>query len=281
VGDLVNYILALSSQARPERVEQRRTRLVVRKVAGALPEAVPAATWAAVPASPIVVTPLWWRDSDPGLTFQAVHDGRTVAVRLAWADPTANDQAVRVQDFPDMAAVQLFAGPREPFLGMGAEAGTVDLWLWNSAAQGDLAGYRDVDTAYPNMAVDRYPFERPGDGPRLHPTERQPRDFLTAWAAGNQRSDPTRPLAGSHLQAKGIGSLTLRPRPSQVVQAAGRRLENGWEVVLRRPLEAEEGAGLVLEPGDRVSIAFALWDGSFSDRAGQKLVSIWHDLELE
>jgi hypothetical protein len=212
---------------------------------------------------------------------QAVHDGRSLAIRLVWADPTENGQAVRVQDFPDMAAVELFKGGREPFLGMGAEGGLVDIWLWNSAAQGDLAGYRDVDTSYPNMAVDLYPFEQPGKGPRQHPTEQQPRAFLSGWAAGNQRSDPTRPLAGSHLQAKGFGSLTLRPRPSQSVSAQGRRREGGWEVVLRRPLVVQAGDGIALSPEDRVSIAFALWDGSFQDRAAQKLVSIWHDLELK
>ena len=29
------------------------------------------------------------------------------------------------------------------------------------------------------------------------------------------------------------------------------------------------------------SIGFALWDGAARDRGGQKLVSIWHDLDLE
>jgi mono/diheme cytochrome c family protein len=281
VGDMVNYVLAMAGQARPERVEHKRTRLIARKVNGALPEAIPGAAWANVVATPIVASPLWWRDADPGLTVQAIHDGRSLAIRLAWTDASANDQAVRVQDFPDMAALQLFQGPREPFLGMGAEGALVDLWLWNSAAQGDLAGYRDVDTVYPNMAVDHYLFERPGEGPRRHPTDRQPKDFLAAWAAGNQRSDPTHLLVGSALQAKGFGSLTLRPRPSQRVVAVGRRLEDGWEVVLRRPLKVEEREGLALAPGGRAAIAFALWDGAFFDRAGQKLVSIWHDLELE
>jgi hypothetical protein len=36
-----------------------------------------------------------------------------------------------------------------------------------------------------------------------------------------------------------------------------------------------------LIPGQRYSIAFAVWDGAASDRNGQKLVSIWHDLEVE
>ena len=41
------------------------------------------------------------------------------------------------------------------------------------------------------------------------------------------------------------------------------------------------GSGLALAGGDHGSIAFALWDGAAHDRDGKKLVSIWHDLELE
>ena len=46
-------------------------------------------------------------------------------------------------------------------------------------------------------------------------------------------------------------------------------------------LQVPPDAGLELGGGDRCSIAFALWDGAAHDRDGQKLVSIWHDLELE
>ena len=30
-----------------------------------------------------------------------------------------------------------------------------------------------------------------------------------------------------------------------------------------------------------VSVAFALWDGAFRDRGGQKQISIWNNLKLE
>jgi hypothetical protein len=210
-----------------------------------------------------------------------VHDGQTLAIRLSWRDETRDMQAIRPQDFPDIAAMQLFKGEHEPFLGMGAADGSVDVWLWNSAAQADLEQYADVDTAYPHMAVDQYPFEQGALGSRLHPTERQPREFVTAWAAGNPRSDPSHVLPGSNLQAKGFGSLTFRPRISQVASAHGGWKDGRWTVVLRRPLQVPPDAGLELGGGDRCSIAFALWDGAAHDRDGQKLVSIWHDLELE
>jgi DMSO reductase family type II enzyme heme b subunit len=75
--------------------------------------------------------------------------------------------------------------------------------------------------------------------------------------------------------------LTFRPRVSQVTSAHGGWKDRRWTVVLRRRLQVSPDVGLELSGGARCSIAFALWDGAARDRDGQKLVSIWHDLELE
>lgn len=282
IGDLVNYIQSLSDVSISSRSEHKRAQLTARRAGATLPEVVPDAAWQAVPPTDLIVSPLWWRDhDDPDLKVQALHDGTSLALRLSWRDATRNDQSGRVLDFPDMAAVELFRGAVEPFLGMGDAEGAVDVWLWNGAAQADRANYADVDTAYPNMIVDMYPFETPGDGPRAHPTDRQPREFLTAWAAGNLRSDPTRPADASNIQAKGFGSTTMRPKTSQVVQARGDYKDGRWTVVLRRPLQVAKEAGLPVASGEKVSVAFALWEGSVHDRNGQKMVSIWHDLTIE
>jgi mono/diheme cytochrome c family protein len=282
VGDLINFVLSLSDPSTPGRVEHRRRRLFAWRIATPFSEEIPETVWRRIEPTPVVVSPLWWRDhDDPDLQVQAVHDGQTLAIRLSWCDVTHNAEAVRPQDFPDMGAVQWYRGRREPFLGMGAADSPVEVWLWNAAAQADLGRYADVDTTYPGIAVDQYPFERPGELPRAHPTDRQPQDFLSAWAAGNLRSDPTHVSAGSNLLAQGFGTLTMRPRASQVVSARGRWDAGRWEVVLRRPLKVAPDEGRALASGDRVSIALALWDGAACDRNGQKLVSIWHDLDLE
>jgi hypothetical protein len=157
----------------------------------------------------------------------------------------------------------------------------VDVWHWRAGWHGDPAAYADVDSAYPNMAVDLYPFEQSGPGQRRHATERQPREYLTAGAAGNLRSDPVLTFTGNSLGAKGFGSLTMRPRVSQLVSASATWKDGRWTVVLRRPLQVKPEEGIGLASGDRLAIAFALWDGAAGDRNGQKLVSIWHDLSLE
>ena len=104
---------------------------------------------------------------------------------------------------------------------------------------------------------------------------------ISAWAAGNLRSDPTGRLPANALRAKGFGTLTMMPKVSQVVSGKGRWSDGRWTIVLRRPLEVSTDSGIQLALGDRLSIAFAIWDGAACDRNGQKLVSIWHDLELE
>ncbi len=279
VKGLVQFIQSLSDPAAAKKVEHRRTHLVARRTSGALADASETA-WASAPAVPVVVSPLWWRNyAEPDLHVQALHDGKTLALRLSWADATRNDLAVRPQDFEDMAAVQLTKAVPEPFLGMGTADRPVDIWHWR-AARGRAGPPADVDVAYPNMAVDLYPFERTQAGGRPHALERQAPEFITARAAGNLRSDPAGP-AGAHLQAGGFGTLTMRPRPSQVVRARAGWHARRWTVVFQRPLNVGQADGVPLAPGDRVSVAFAIWDGAARDRNGQKLVSIWHDLELE
>jgi DMSO reductase family type II enzyme heme b subunit len=151
------------------------------------------------------------------------------------------------------------------------------VWLWRARWQTDA----DVDSFYPNMAVDMYPLEKPSAGARLHAAANQPPEFLTARAAGNLTADTAGDVRGSNLQAKGFGTLTMRPRVSQDVSSSGSWKDGRWTVVFRRPLQAKDNSGISLSPGDKLSAAFAIWDGSAGDRNGQKLVSIWHDLELE
>jgi hypothetical protein len=234
--------------------------------------------WQAASATRIVVSPLWWRNyPEPDLTVAAVHDGRAVALRLTWRDATRDDRPVRPQDFEDMAAAQFVKGPSEPFLGMGAADVAVELWLWQ--ASWSAGGHADMETRYPNMAVDFYPFEKPGGGP--HTLDRQPPEYITAKAAGNPRSDPNWGITASGLGARGFGSVTFRPRASQLLSAKGEWKDDRWTVTLRRPLAVPAEAGLTFASGERVSVAFALWDGAARDRNGQKLVSIWHNLVLE
>lgn len=280
VGDLIHFIHSLEPPGVAARAEHQRMQIVARRTQSGLEGDVPDAAWEGAEAVPVVVTPLWWREyAEPNLHVAALHDGTTLAVRLTWDDATRDGAALRPQDFEDMAAVQFFKGDEEPFLGMGALDAGVDVWLWQAGRTTEDGSPADLDKSYPNMIVDGYPFEKPADGkPAL---ERQPPEFLTALAAGNLRADPTRAGSGDNLSATGFGSLTLRPKLSQVVKAQARWKDGKWTVVLRRPLGVDGKDGLSLAPGEPLSLALAVWDGSAGDRNGQKFVSIWHGFRLE
>lgn len=266
MADLTHYVLAMSDEATRDAAVLKRRSLAV-TAAKALPA--DAAAWEGVPATTVQTTPLWWRDDpDPQLRVQAVHDGETLALRLTWHDASHSDRAVRPEEFEDLAAVELFQGAAEPFLGMGAEGAALDLWQWRAGVK---------NTGAEDSLFDEYPFDtaiyRELAGGKDLP------DFVTARVAGNPIAQRDR--AGSSLSAKGFGSLTFRPAASQVVKAEGTWRDGQWTVVLTRPLRVPTGEGLTLQPGSRGSIAFALWDGAARDRAGQKRVSIWNDLEVK
>lgn len=268
VAAMTHFVLAMSDPATREKVVLKRHSLTAHRVpeTPALPDD---KAWDSIEATAIETTPLWWRDNaEPDLQVEAVHDGSSVALRLTWRDATYNDRAVRADEFEDMAAVQFYAGPGEPFLGMGADAASVDLWQWR-------AGTRQ--TGAEDQLSDDYPFDMDIYRELLKGQELP--DFLTARAAGNPLA--ARVHDGASLVAQGFGSLTFRPSTSQVVEAQAAWKDDRWVVVFRRPLSVSSGDGLELAAGQRASVAFALWDGEARDRAGQKLISIWNDLKIE
>jgi hypothetical protein len=245
----------------------RRRSLAAARVAHVAEEPGDAA-WNAVPPVAVQLMPLWWRDeADPIVSVQAAHDGRTLAIRLSWADEAANEAAVGPDEFEDMAALELYQGAAEPFLSMGAEQAVLDVWQWRAGREA---------TGAEDWQMDEYPFEGPnyrelakGDLP----------DFVTARAAGNPLA--IREYSASSLATKGPGSVTFRPRTSQVVSAQAAWTDGRWYVVLTRPLDMSAADGLPLAAGAKCSAAFAVWNGGQHDRASQKLVSMWNDFTIE
>lgn len=284
IGDLVHFVLSLSDESTRQAAVLKRVELPVRRTK-ALPASLTAPGWNSVPATQLKMTPLWWRnDSDPDLQFQAVHDGKTLAIRLSWKDAEPNLHALRSEDFKDAIAVELYRGTAEPFVGMGARGAPVDVWMWDADRS---SGGGDVEDANPRIVVDNYPitekavgtaeFNRPGTK-----TSAQASPTLTAVAAGNQIAPGKGRPTATALEGDGLGSLTFRLPPSQLVQSQGEWRDGRWHVVLTRILKVPAGeTGLALEAGQRLSLACGVWDGSQHDRNGQKLVTIWQDLVLE
>jgi hypothetical protein len=168
---------------------------------------------------------------------------------------------------------------------MGDQSSPVDVWFWDADRQ---TGYAADDAEYPNKVVDVFPFseatvESADLNRRGARMADQPDVSLPARAAGNlivpTGSDES---GGTALHAAGPRTATFRVPQSQIVRARGDWSDGRWSVVMTRPLSIESPTdGIVLEPGGRASVAFAVWDGSHHDRNGQKSVTIWQDLQVE
>lgn len=275
---VVHYVRTLVPPGAQERQTQRTQQLRVRRVPK-LPSG-DAEWWSAAPPAYVALMPLWWRDERvEGLLFHAAHDGETLVLRLIWEDATQDVRNLRNEDFHDGAAVQFAMSDDPPFFGMGDAAAAVEICSWKASWQEDQTGFRDLESFYPHMHLDTYfPVQKnlkAGDRPSPDAVSAPHHDptYLSGWGAGNPVSNPARPSAVELVRAKGLGTVTTdeAEREAQRVQGKATWDRGVWTLEIREALPA---------PAPR-TIAFAVWDGSRSDRNGQKSVSIWHRLEVE
>jgi len=287
VWDLIHYVQSLVPPGVEERVRLRPRTIQAHRIRGDLPGEPTAEAWKRVQPVRLVLTPLWWRDHRvEGVAVKALHNGKTLAVHLAWDDPTRDHATLRPQSFSDGVAVQFSTDDDPPFFGMGEAASVVQIWHWKASWQEDATQWRDIETAYPHAAVDWYEAQRdyrygePFEVSQSTTASQDPQ-FMGGWGADNPLSDPRRRSAAEEALATGLGTLTSRPPALQCVDAKGLWQDGRWQVVLLRQMSPNEPGDLKLKPGQSVSVAFAVWDGHAGDRNGQKNVSIWNILELE
>lgn len=205
------------------------------------------------------------------VTARALKNDRQVAILVEWADATQNDSVVRVQDFRDAVAVQFPLVEGEPFICMGQAGGNVNIWHWKADWQADLAARQDMETAYPNMHVDFYPFAKTA---LPAPTDYEDANYVPAFAMGNSfAAIHTSPV--ENLIAGGFGTLTTLPPADQRVQGYGVWADGKWRVIFSRELTAPGPSTVTFEAGKVYPMAIAAWDGANGERNGQKSVSAW------
>ncbi len=139
VWDLVHYVRTLYPENARARHSRRGHSLDAPRVeSDDLPSKPDDVMWSVIPAARVNVTPLRWRDdATEAVLVQAAHDGKTMAVKLTWEDPTRDDEARLFDAFPDGVAIQLSADDDPPFIAMGAGgASPVSIWHWLASADG-------------------------------------------------------------------------------------------------------------------------------------------------
>jgi mono/diheme cytochrome c family protein len=269
--NVARFVESLVKPGAQERVAQHRRTIRVRRVQGELPRDAGDPAWQRAEGTYLAVAPLWWRDDRcEGLVLRALHDGKSLAVRLSWEDATKDDEILGQDIFPDAAAVQISAAKDPPAFTMGSKGSPVNLWMWKAAWERDLERVRDIADYRPNTPPDFYGHVAQAEEPM----------YLTAAAAGNPDATRKRATAGEELSAEGFG--TLAPVTSRgEFSARGSWTDGFWDVVFVRSMKSAGPGEIALAPGSRAYLAAALWDGAHKDRNGQKSVTVWHVLEIE
>jgi hypothetical protein len=253
---------------------------VIAVSAAQLPSGPTDAAWDAAPEYPAkliaqdLVEPRLAQASTPEVRVQAITNGSEIAFRLRWIDADQNDTA-KPGAFVDACAVQVPAKPmpNPPAPQMGESGGGVQIVYWRADWQAWVNGREDnIKSVYPNAEITHYPFQAaslPKDSPEQKEMAKR---FAPADASGNRRQGPRQSPVES-LLAEGPG--TLAPNPALAVRGAGVRTQDGWAVMLVRPVP--QG----LAPKKRTSVAFAVWQGSNREAGARKMRSGWAPLAVQ
>ena len=211
---------------------------------------------------------------------QSIHDGKHISFRLAWKDETKDD-SIGLMNFSDGAALQFPVNKEElPEYFMGEEKKPVHILYWKAWRSKDLRdGFQTTKSAYPNMTTDIYTFDYPVKGKGTEKTQAEKDIFIPGKAAKNPLSFPIKGII-AELSATGPGTITFKNIENTSGDA---RWENGeWTVIFRRPLTVKDSESVQFKLGEKMPVAFAVWEGSRMESAGRKAVSpAWAEVEVE
>jgi hypothetical protein len=112
----------------------------------------------------MITNPMWPNPSTKWVNVKAVTNGKEIAIRLEWTDPTRNDTMLQSQQYKDQAAIMfpVKSGGEEPPFTMGGDGERVNIWQWKATWDKEGAGRND-NSAMLDME-DQYEFMAMGSG---------------------------------------------------------------------------------------------------------------------
>ena len=211
---------------------------------------------------------------------QTINDGKTISFRLLWKDATKNE-SIGIMNFSDGAAIQ-FPVTKDAFPDyfMGEEKNPVHILFWKAWRSKDQReGFQTTKSAYPNMTTDIYTFDYPVNGKGTEKTQAEKDIFIPGRAAKNPLSFPTKGIM-AELSSAGPGTIVSKDVNNTSGDA---RWEDGeWTVLFRRPLKVKDSESVQFKVGEKMPVAFAVWEGSRMEAGGRKAVSpAWAEVEVQ
>jgi len=109
----------------------------------------------------MITNPMWPNPATKWVNVKAATNGKEIAVRLTWTDPTRNDVMVQSQQYKDQAAIMfpVNQGGEEPPFTMGGDGERVNIWQWKAtwdkegAGTAGNGGMADMEDQYKYMAM--------------------------------------------------------------------------------------------------------------------------------
>ncbi len=199
-----------------------------------------------------MITPPVGGGSVSKISLRATHDAEELAVRLEWADATA-DRGVGVDTFRDAVAIGFPVGRPtvnpSPF--MGDEKHPVVIWQWAADFDADAEGKSRFGERYPHS-----------EGVWIFPQDLMVKSRVRGWRGANPVIE---------YVARGFGTLT--PRIETTVEGESDYKRGRWSVVLRRKLTTRNELDPVFIPGEGSSLILAVWNGSEEEVTSRKSVT--------
>ncbi|MCP4339234.1 MAG: hypothetical protein GY799_10180 [Desulfobulbaceae bacterium] len=210
---------------------------------------------------------------------QSINDGKYISFRLTWKDPTKNE-SLGIMDFSDGTAIQfpVIRGAFPEFF-MGEEKKPVHILHWKAWRGKDKkSGFQTTKTAYPNMTTDIYTFDYPIKGKGIEKSQAEKDIFIPGRAAENPLSFPTKRII---MELSSAGPGTITPKKTTNTSGDSEWKEGEWKVVFRRPLKVDDSGSVQFIAGEKIPVAFAVWEGSRMESGGRKAVSpSWAEVEV-
>lgn len=266
----------------------------------------------------MITNPMWPNPSTKWVSVKAANNGKEVAVRLEWIDPTRNDIMVRSQHYKDQAAIMFPVkqeGEEPPFT-MGGEGERVNIWQWKAEWDKENAGHggngtmQDMEDQYQNMAMGaggyymyepdgklakgEFKINEPGTKEDLRPSSGASdigqRHTYVDFGMGKNEGvyNPGRAtgniLSDASMRRSSVEDLnaegfsTLTTQAHQDVDGKSNWSNNRWSVVFKRTLTTTDENDTQFK-GKKTPMAIAIWNGNNKERNGQKAVTQWQTLE--
>lgn len=169
---------------------------------------------------------------DRVINVKSLHSATDIYFRLQWDDASEDLVVNDVDVFADAIALEFIFGP-------GNAAGT------SSRLPGD--GDDDIEMGTGSQPVNIIFWRADFEAPRN----------ITAAGLGTTHDSGTPPLPPDPLSQNIVHSQDWH--------------DGSWTVIIKRPMDADPAGNQVIFPHDSsCSIAFAVWNGSLSERNGRK-----------